>query len=53
MNQRGVYVGGVIYSIYIIVFFLTGLIPAIFLNIYLRKRIERFDKGLGECNCRG
>jgi hypothetical protein len=45
-NYRSYIVGGAIYSAYVILFFFTGLIPALFLNFYMRKRIGRLEEGL-------
>lgn len=48
LNRRGIYIGGIVYSAYIVFFFLTSLLPAVFLNIYLHKRINSLEKGLCE-----
>jgi hypothetical protein len=37
-------VGGAINTGFIVVYFLTGLIPALFLNLYMRKRIVRLEQ---------
>lgn len=47
-DRRGIYLGGIVYSSYIVFFFLTSCLPALFLNIYLRKRINSLEKGLCE-----
>jgi hypothetical protein len=47
-TRRTIVVGGAVYSSHIVVFFFFGLIPALFLNVHMRKRIDRLDKGLGK-----
>lgn len=48
INTKASAIGGAVYSALVCIFFLTGLIPAFFLNVYLRKRIVRLENGLGE-----
>jgi hypothetical protein len=47
-DRRSKLVGGALHTSYIIVFFLTGLIPALFLNRYMRKRIVRLEQDIRE-----
>ena len=41
-------IGGAVYSTHIVLFFLIGLIPAFFLNAYVRKKVDNLDSGLGK-----
>lgn len=36
------------YTTQVVGAFLIGLIPSLFLNVYMLKRIDRLDKGLGK-----
>lgn len=47
-NRQAVLVGGAVLSTHIAVFSLFGLIPAFFLNLYMKKRIRRFERGLSK-----
>lgn len=47
-GRKAVFVGGAVYSSHIIFFLLTALLPSIYLNVYMRKRIDLLEKGLSK-----
>lgn len=51
-KSRSALIGGAIYSAEVVIFFLFGLIPSLLLNTYMRKRIDRLERGLSMCRLR-